>query len=168
VVGYDLRKQVRLFDEVSNRYQRFRSKTGVDRGPLDKLTRGSTVAGAVLAALALGYVLWRRRRRVGAAPRVRDKTIGPRDRNIELSATLYRALETALQLQGVSRAPSLPPLRHAEEMRSRGHPLGGEVVSLTTVYLEARFGGAFLSDATRRDFERRVRDIRAFRRDGSS
>jgi len=168
VVGYDLRKQVRLFDEVSTRYQRFRSKTGVDRGPLDRLTRGPSVAGAILAALALGYVLWRRRRKVDAAPGGRLKDAGPRDRNVEVSATLYRALETALQLHGVSRAPSLPPLRHAEEMRSRGHPLGSEAVSLTTVYLEARFGGTLLSDATRRDFERRVRDIRAFRRDGSS
>ena len=168
MVGYDLRKQVRLFDEVSTRYQRFRSKTGVDRGPLDRLTRGPSVAGAILAALALGYVLWRRRRKVDAAPGGRLKDAGPRDRNVEVSATLYRALETALQLHGVSRAPSLPPLRHAEEMRSRGHPLGSEAVSLTTVYLEARFGGTLLSDATRRDFERRVRDIRAFRRDGSS
>jgi transglutaminase-like putative cysteine protease len=167
VVGYDLRKQVRLFDEVSTRYQRFRSKTGVDRGPLDRLTRGPSVAGAILAALALGYVLWRRRRKVDAAPRARDKDAGPRDRNIEISATLYRSLETALQLHGVSRAPSLPPLRHAEEMRSRGHPLGSEAVSLTALYLEARFGGALLSDATRRDFERRVREIRALRRDGS-
>jgi hypothetical protein len=48
-------------------------------------------------------------------------------------------------------------------MRSRGHPLGSEVVSLTTVYLEARFGGAGLTDASRRDFERRVREIRGFR-----
>jgi transglutaminase-like putative cysteine protease len=167
VVGYDLRKQVRLFDEVSSRYQRLRSKTGVDKGPLDKLTRGPSVAGAVLAALALGYVLWRRRRKTEAAPRVRNKADGPRDRNIEISATLYRTLETALQVHGLSRAPSLPPLRHAEEMCSRGHPLGSEVVSLTTVYLEARFGGALLNDASRRDFERRVRDIRAFRRDDS-
>ncbi len=163
VVGYDLRKQVRLFDEVSRRYQKFRSKTGFDRGPLDRLTRGSTVAGGVLAFLTLAYVVWRRRRKADAEPRSRDKAAGPKDRNIELSAALYRALETALQLHGISRAPSLPPLRHAEDMRSRGHPLGGEVVSLTTVYLEARFGGSGLTDASRRDFERRVRDIRSFR-----
>jgi transglutaminase-like putative cysteine protease len=163
VVGYDLRKQVRLFDEVSRRYQQIRSKTGVDKGPWDKLTRGPSLAGSVLAALAIAYVLWRRRQKVDGKPRLRDKVGGPANRSVELSAALYRALETALQLQGVSRAPSMPPLRHAEDMRSRGHPLGGEVVSLTTVYLEARFGGAALTDASRRDFERRVRDIRAFR-----
>jgi transglutaminase-like putative cysteine protease len=163
VVGYDLRKQVRLFDEVSRRYQRFRSKTGVDRGPLDRLTRGPTVAGGVLVLLTLAYVVWRRRRKADAEPRVRDKADGPKDRNIELSAALYRALEAALQLHGISRAPSLPPLRHAEDMLSRGHPLGGEMVSLTTAYLEARFGGFGLTDVSRRDFERRVRDIRTFR-----
>jgi hypothetical protein len=154
---------VRLFDEVSRRYQRFRSKTGVDRGPLDRLTRGPTVAGGVLVLLTLAYVVWRRRRKADAEPRVRDKADGPKDRNIELSAALYRALEAALQLHGISRAPSLPPLRHAEDMLSRGHPLGGEMVSLTTAYLEARFGGFGLTDVSRRDFERRVRDIRTFR-----
>jgi len=163
VVGYDLRKQVRLFDEVNRRYQKLRNKTGIDKGPLDKLTRGPSVAAALLAALALGYWLWRRRRAADAKPGVRDAAPKPRDRNIELSAALYRALETALQLQGLTRAPSVPPLRHAEDMRSRGHPLGHEVVSLTTVYLEARFGGAGITDASRRDFERRVRDIRGFR-----
>jgi hypothetical protein len=57
----------------------------------------------------------------------------------------------------------MPPLRHAEELRSRRHPLATEVLALTTVYLETRFGGTSLTDAARRDFERRVREIRAFR-----
>jgi hypothetical protein len=57
----------------------------------------------------------------------------------------------------------MPPLRHAEELRSRRHPLAAEVLALTNVYLETRFGGAALTDGARRDFERRVRDIRAFR-----
>jgi hypothetical protein len=82
---------------------------------------------------------------------------------METSAALYRSLETALQAQGVTRAPSVPPLRHAEELRSRRHPLAGEVLALTTVYLESRFGGTVLTEAARRDFERRVRDIRGFR-----
>jgi len=163
VVGYDLRKQLRLFDEASRRYQRLRSRTGVDKGPWDKLTRGPSLAGALLAVLAVSYALWKRRRKIDARPGARDKANGPAGRNVEISAALYRSLETALQLQGLSRAPSTPPLRHAEDLRSRGHPLGTEVVSLTTVYLEARFGGALLSDSSRRDFERRVRDIRSFR-----
>jgi hypothetical protein len=39
------------------------------------------------------------------------------------------------------------------------------VLSLTHVYLEARFGGAALTDASRRSFERRVRGLRTVRTD---
>jgi hypothetical protein len=63
----------------------------------------------------------------------------------------------------VTRALSTPPLRHAEELCSRRHPLADEVLTLTNVYLEARFGGTTLSEASRRDFERRIRDIRGYR-----
>jgi hypothetical protein len=82
---------------------------------------------------------------------------------VENAASLYRALETALHLQGIARAPSIPPLRHAEQLQCRSHPLADEVLSLTRVYLETRFGGIVLTDGIRRDFERRVRDIRGFR-----
>ena len=105
-----------------------------------------------------------------AAPRISPDadTDGSKRANamrLDAAAALYRALENALQLQGISRAPSIPPLRHAEELKSRSHPLADEVLSLTQVYLETRFGGATLTEATRRSFERRVRLIRAVRRD---
>jgi len=80
-----------------------------------------------------------------------------------MAATLYRALEKALQLHGLTRATSMPPLRHAEDLRARRHPLANEVLALTNVYLEARFGGTVLTEATKRDFERRVREIRVYR-----
>jgi hypothetical protein len=47
---------------------------------------------------------------------------------------------------------------------SRRHPLGDEAVSLTCIYLEARFGGVRLTDDMRRAFERRIREIRSVRR----
>ncbi len=161
VVGYDLRKQVHIFEELSHRYERMRSKAGVDRGPLDTLTRAPVVAAGTLLLLGAGYMLWKRRR--GLAGAGTDE--GKRANTVRLDAasTLYRALENALQLQGISRAPSIPPLRHAEELKSRSHPLADEVLSLTQVYLETRFGGAVLTEATRRSFERRVRVIRAVR-----
>jgi transglutaminase-like putative cysteine protease len=162
VVGYDLRKQVRIFDELSRRYERFRSRTGVNHGPLAHLTRAPFLAGAALAAVAVAYLLWKRRRK-RSEMRQRDATKRPVDPRTETSAALYRALETALQAQGITRAPSTPPLRHAEDLRSRRHPLAEEVIALTSVYLETRFGGSVLTDATRRDFERRVREIRSHR-----
>jgi protein-glutamine gamma-glutamyltransferase len=161
VVGYDLRRQVHIFEELSHRYERMRSKAGVDRGPLDAVTRAPVVATGALVCLGAAYILWRRRRR-GRAP----DGDGPKrtnDSRLDAAAALYRALETALQLQGISRSPSVPPLRHAEELKSRSHPLADEVLSLTQVYLETRFGGAALTESTRRSFERRVRVIRAVR-----
>ncbi len=162
VVGYDLRKQVRLFDELSRRYERLRRSTGVDKGPFEHITRGPVVAALLLALVAVGYVAWRRRRRT--SDRREDAPPKPTvDARIEAAAALYRTLETALQAQGITRAPSTPPLRHAEDLRARHHPLAPEVVQLTEVYLSSRFGGDVLTDARRRDFERRVREIRGYR-----
>jgi len=135
-----------------------RSRTGIDKGPLHKLTRAPVVAGLALVASALAYVLWKQRRRLTHAER-RDP-LQASDPRLDAAAALYRGLESALQLQGVTRMPATPPLRHAEDLRARRHPLGEEVFSLTQVYLEARFGGRSLTDPTRRDFERRVRSIR--------
>jgi transglutaminase-like putative cysteine protease len=161
VVGYDLRKQIHIFEELSRRYEHMRSKAGVDRGPLDRITRGPVVAGAGLVLLGIAYALWRRRRKTGAADADSEKRVV--DPRLDAAAALYRGLETALQLQGITRAPSMPPLRHAEELKSRSHPLADEVLSLTQVYLETRFGGAALSDVEKKNFERRVRALRATR-----
>jgi hypothetical protein len=163
VVGYDLRKQVHIFEELSHRYEHMRSRAGVNRGPLDALTRGPVVAGGALVLGGLAYALWRRRRRLASAQTESTKReVNP---NLDAAAALYRALESALQVQGITRAISVPPLRHAEDLKSRSHPLADEVLSLTNVYLEARFGGAALTDASRRSFERRVRGLRTVRMD---
>jgi transglutaminase-like putative cysteine protease len=158
VVGYDLHKQVRLFDELSHGYERLRSKTGVDKGRFAGLTRGRVVVGALLGIIALAYVAWKRKkRRKGAREERRKSDI---DARAETAAALYRALERALHGQGVSRPPSTPPLRHAEELCARRHPLADEILALTQVYLDTRFGGIALDEPTRRNFEQRVREIR--------
>jgi transglutaminase-like putative cysteine protease len=162
VVGYDLRKQVRIFDEVTRRYDVLRTRAGLDRGPLRGLTRAPALAAGLLVIVAAAYIAWKRRARRATA-RDASPAAARQSAQTQTAVALYRALETALNHQGVTRAPCVPPLRHAEELRSRSHPLAEEVLALTTVYLEARFGGSSLSDATRRDFERRVREIRAYR-----
>jgi hypothetical protein len=166
VVGYDLRKQGRIFDEVTRSYERLRSRTGVNLGPFASGRRGAVISAIVLVLLSAGYLVWRRRRPL-RDPRPKDGTRQSGDARLESAVALYRALELALQHHGISRAPSVPPLRHAESLRDRSHPLADEVLSLTSTYLEARFGGRALTDGSRREFERRVRDIRAFRPDRS-
>ena len=162
VVRYDLRTQSRLLDEIGRKYETFRSRVGVDKGPIGKLTRGPFVAAAVLGVSVLAYVVWRRRKR-----RAVGQDGGPRknavNAKLETASALYRLLEGALAPHGMSRPASLPPLRHAEELQARRHPLSEEVLALTIVYLETRFGGGVLTDFEQQDFERRVRDIRAFR-----
>src|SRR6185436_5145529 len=62
VIGYDLRTQVRLFEEMSKRYERMRQSTGMNRGALDKVTRAPVLAGGLLLASIAAYVWWKRRR----------------------------------------------------------------------------------------------------------
>ncbi len=161
VVGYDLRAQVRLFDDMGRRYDAMRSRTGVNRGWLDHLTRAPALAAGVLLAFATGYWAWWRRRNPKAAG---DPSKAPAaDPRVEGAAALYRALDAALAAQGLSRPASLPPLRYAEGLADKQHPLAGETLALTEIYLETRFGHARLTDAAKRDFERRVREIRAYK-----
>ncbi len=161
VVGYDLRTQVHLFEDVSRRYESLRARTGTNRGILDRLTRAPALAAASLVLLALGYFAWKRRH--PSASRDVQKGALPLDPRLESATALYRALETALASQGVARPLSLPPLRHAEDLCSRKHPLAEEILALTHTYLGARFGRRELSDHGKRDFEKRVREIRSRR-----
>ncbi len=112
------------------------------------------VLGLLLGGWLLARVARMRRARIAAAPALERLTAAEHE-----AAALYAKLEAALVARGVPRDASEPPLRHAEQLAARRHPLAPEVVALTTVYLEARFGGAPLTRATRRDFERRVRRL---------
>ncbi|MGO8993688.1 MAG: DUF3488 and DUF4129 domain-containing transglutaminase family protein [Polyangiaceae bacterium] len=166
VQNYDLRQQIHLFESFNNGYENFRKGKNLDKGAVGKLTRAPVVAGITFAIFVLAYVIWKRRRAVDPAEERRPKE--PPNRDLATATTLYRALEVALAANGITRPASLPPLRHAEDLRARKHPLGDEVLALTTVYIEARFGGSRLDDGARRDFERRVKGIRLWRRNEST
>jgi transglutaminase-like putative cysteine protease len=162
VIGYDLKTQVRIFEDISRRYERLRSKTGANQGAMEKATRPSVLAAALLIAALGPYLLWRRRRTPKTPPpgAAEKPTVDPK---LEAASALYRTLELALATQGIPRPPALPPLRHAEELALRNHPLADSVLDLTNRYIEARFGGLTIDEGARRDYERRVKEIRAFR-----
>jgi transglutaminase-like putative cysteine protease len=160
VVRYDLQTQIRMFDHIHQRYESLRSKTGTNHGGLERWTRPSPLLAGVLVLLGVCLYLWRQRRRFKAA-RESDEGQAPRDPNLEAAASLYRQLEGALSMHGIARPASLPPLRHALDLAEQHHPLAPEVLALTHVYLDTRFGHATLTDVDRRDFERRVREVRS-------
>jgi len=54
-------------------------------------------------------------------------------------------------------------LLHAEALKRLGHPLADEVLELTELYLNARFGGASITDEDRKAFETRVKRVRTVR-----
>ncbi len=149
VVGYDLRSQVHLYDWFRG------DKPGGKRD-----TRRLLYATGGLAAIVFAYLLWRRRRRGQNAPSSDKK----QDRGQQVAASMYRVLEQALLAQGLTRPPSLPPLRFAEELKNRAHPLATEVIDLTEIYLAVRFGGTRLDDEALRGFDRRVRAVRSWKR----
>ncbi len=161
VVGYDLPTQVRIIEALGRRYDHLRERAGLRHGAWGKLTRGPVVAAAALALILAAYAFWRRRRRKRGAGESGSKPVTTRE--MALAAAMYRALEAALSGHGLTRPTSLPPLRFAEELSARAHPLGEEVVELTRIYLDARFGGVVLSEDETRTFDRRVRAVRAWK-----
>lgn len=162
VIGYDLKTQVRIFEDVARRYEALRSQTGANRGVMERVTRPSVLAGAILLLGIGAYVVWRRRRGPKVqSPEPLDK---PKvDPKLEAATELYRALETALAAQGIPRPPALPPLKYAEELQTKNHPLAISILDLTNRYLEARFGGQVLDETAEREFERRIKEIRTFK-----
>jgi hypothetical protein len=120
------------------------------------------LAGALLVAVAAGYVLWKRRRRPKdkAADSPERTRVSPKQ---EAATALYRTLELALVTQGITRPVSLPPLKHAEELAAKAHPLADDILELTNRYLAARFGGTVLSDDAAREYEKKVREIRTYK-----
>ena len=99
VIGYDLHKQVRMFDEMSHRYERLRTRTGLSTGPLAKITRGPVVVSVLLILLAVAYWAWKLRRRSVDA-RTQAAARCPDDVRAQTAVALYRSLETAMQSHG--------------------------------------------------------------------
>ncbi len=161
VVNYDMNQQIRLADKAMGWYNAKRKDAGVDKGFAGKITRGPVVAGGLLVLVVVGYVVWQRR------ARRKSETKDPKkkqsvDPSLAAAAALYRALELALGAHGLTRPPSTPPLRFAEQLGDRKHPLAPEVRELTTIYLGARFGHETLDGAAMKAFESRVKAIRTW------
>jgi transglutaminase-like putative cysteine protease len=155
VVGYDLRQQIGLYQQLKERYQRAMPEHPFARSLFESPRRLVLVLLA-LAGLAFGLrVLWKRRR--GREPK-RERP--DEERRAHEAAELYRALEAVLTVRGLSRPIGMPPLTHARALADLGHPLGREAVELTELYLAYRFGGEPLDPDARRAYLERLKILR--------
>lgn len=121
------------------------------------------LAEIVVVVGIAAYTFWRKQR-----PREqgKEKTPGGKaSRSALLVTELYQGLEAAHAGQGLPRPLATPPLRYAEELRRKNHPLGDDVHALTLAYLAVRFGGAPLDAVTKRTFASGVRAVKGYRGD---
>ena len=155
VIGYDLDQQIELFRSVKQRYH--------DWGGRDVSRRIKPYA-PVLAGVVIGGLLyfgWRRIRVVRG--RARPRLLDGQPAAVMRVVALYRQLEDVLRNLGVGRPSSTPPLAHAQALHELRHPVAGEVLALTEIYLAVRFGRRDFSVEDERDFEARVKLLRQFR-----
>jgi hypothetical protein len=155
VQGYDLQQQLGLLHDVRTTLD----GVGTIRTQFSSPRRTILVAFGVALALAGLYWLRRNRPHLTTHPTRRSPT---ELANLQIVA-LYHALEAAMAVLGVPRQPSTPPLAHALALRDFRHPAAEEILALTRLYLEVRFGGHHLADSERRDFAHRVKALRQTR-----
>lgn len=158
VIGYSLDKQIGYLRAMRQKWRQFSPPETREHAPVDKKKIFVWVAAC---AAGVVLVVWWQRRRAGRRP------AGEGELELAKSAArpieLYRRLEGVLAVCGVARPRSTPPLLHAQALLAAGHPTGPETLSLTELYLRARFGGVPLSDAEERDFVRRTKALRTLR-----
>jgi len=143
VVGYDLRSQVGMMQRIARWFSELRGNRGrVDQATSerDDAARSGdfkTTARYALPALCAGLLLWVAWRNRRGRPKQRLRTAGRRQAQL---IAMYTELERALAKRGYPRPPSTTPLEHARELEQRGFEQSAEVQTVTTRYVEARYG----------------------------
>jgi transglutaminase-like putative cysteine protease len=156
IIRYDIRRQLSLLDRVQGDDGARRGQgLGFPRPQHLLALLGTSLAAWAVVALARR---WRPRR---VAPL---RSVSPLPSREAIQAVhLYEALESALALQGLGRPQGVPPLQHAQSASVQRHPMGEEILALTQLYQELRFGGAPLAEEKRRRFEQGIKLIRSYR-----
>jgi transglutaminase-like putative cysteine protease len=160
IIGYNLEKQLGYLHTIRQKWRTL--------SPPGEAKQSPSKLGLYIALGAGGVALgayWLKRKR-------REKSGDPNEPELAANVTrpieLYRRLETVLAACGVARPRSTPPLLHAQSLLAAGHPTGPEALSLTELYLRARFAGVPLTDAEEKDFLRRTKALRTQRPDPES
>ncbi|HEV8247430.1 MAG TPA: transglutaminaseTgpA domain-containing protein [Polyangiaceae bacterium] len=155
VVGYDLKQQIWLFQGVRSAYHRIVPEQEMTSRLLSSPRRALISLLAVLGIAWAAREIWRRRR---SEPQ--SEILSLAERRALQVVELYQALDRVMMLRGAARASGTPPLTHALALVDSGHPIGQEVLSLTELYLRARFGGYLLTPEEFADFAYRIRVLK--------
>jgi hypothetical protein len=154
VVGYDLNQQMQLLSNVRNALR----GQGKNSNWLDLISIRNASGLLVIGLVAgIGYWAWRRRSRRKLGSKLVAEAADTR------IVALYRQLEDVLRAWGLPRQAGTPPLAHARVLLGLKHPWANEVVHLTQMYLEVRFGEVALSDEAYADYGRRVTRLKEHR-----
>jgi hypothetical protein len=155
VVGYDLDQQIELFRSVKQRYRNWGGEQiGTHLRPLAPVLGGVVIGGLL-------YLGWRKLRLTRT--RARSGQIAGQPAAVTRVVMLYRQLEDVLRALNIGRPTSTPPLAHARSLQELSHPLAAEVLALTEIYLEVRFGRRDFNVEDEREFDARVKTMRHFR-----
>ena len=152
IVGYDLKQQMGLLQKVRQRISLSRSNSSWLSKVNKKVALG--ISGLLLAGA--GYWYWRRRRTI-------IETAGPITKEAQLASQvvgLYQQLESVLRHHGVPRRPDTPPLAHARGLQALAHPIADDVLYLTEVYINVRFGNTTLTQETTDEFKTRLSHLK--------
>ncbi len=151
VVRYNLETQIRAVHWIGKKTAFLRNEDGESLFGFGDREKFFALVIVVAAFGAWGFT---RRRRFSLRGSSKDVMATRPERLAGLSG----ALERTLSAIGHPRPPNVPPLRHAELL---SHPKKDDVLALTQIYLEARFGGVELTDEDTQDFYRRASEIRS-------
>jgi protein-glutamine gamma-glutamyltransferase len=159
VVGYDLRTQVGMLRKLAAWIAAHRGRGGDGREAADAdsafklspaLKTGVQVLGALVVTAVLAWLLRRRLRSRGQR----------KDRPAARAVSLYGELERALRKRGHPRPPAVTPLEHARALQKQGFAQHADVQTVTSRYVEARFGGRPLDRAELGELRQAIDRIR--------
>jgi transglutaminase-like putative cysteine protease len=164
VVGYDLRTQIGAVRTLSEMWRRWsfpqfswagksgsgssqtKSASPSQLGPL------ALMLVAVLVLLGVGVWALLRLRQRKQARRLNESALAARK--------LYQELELVLSRKGRARAQHVTAEAHARELEQTGFAGAALVRELTQSYVEARYGGATLSEARLRELRKLLGEIK--------
>jgi transglutaminase-like putative cysteine protease len=154
VESYDMQQQLQLVGKLRARAHR----VGIPGSVGHWVTLRTAIFAVVL--MIAGFRLARHLRRRTARHRGTDAEQGPLSPPAKLAIQLYQGLEQVLLDHGIPRPPDTPPWGYANSLHRLGHPLAEQVMQLTQLYLEVRFGKRPLLAADVADFQRQLDALR--------